>query len=88
MEAIWPSIKLQVFEDGHTNGKACEFMKDQLLPGDDLLTAIGKKEHYSVAPWGKFYTRKALEGIAFPALVCEQDLWVFLLIVFWNPNGK
>ncbi len=72
---------LRVFEDGHTDGRACAFMKNQLLSSDAFLTAMGEKEHYSVAPWGKLYTRKALEGIAFPTLVCGQDLWVFPLIV-------
>lgn len=72
---------LKVFPDGHTNGSACDFMKDQVMTGEDFLTSMGGKNLYSVAPWGKLYTRAALEGIAFPTLICGQDMWVFPLIV-------
>ena len=72
---------LMVFPDGHTNGSACDFMKDQVMTGEDFLTSMGGKNLYSVAPWGKLYTRAALEGITFPTLICGQDMWVFPLIV-------
>lgn len=71
---------LKVFPDGHTNGSTCDFMEDQVLTGEDFLTSMGGKNLYSVAPWGKLYTRAALEGIAFPTLICGQDMWVFPLI--------
>lgn len=72
---------LRVYEDGHTDGSLCDFMRDGVLTGDDFLAAMGEKEHYAVAPWGKLYSRRALEGISFPPLIRGQDLWVFPLIV-------
>ena len=72
---------LNVFPDGHTDGSVFDFMKDQLLTGEEFLTSMGGKDRYSVGPCARIYTRYALEGIAFPPMVCEEDLWVFPLIV-------
>ena len=72
---------ISVYPDGHTDGSDCEFMKNQVLTGEDFLTSVGNGQHYPVAPWGKLYTRTALEGITFPSLVCGEDMWVFPLIV-------
>ena len=55
------------------DGRLCEFMRDGILTGDDFLTAMGGENRYSVAPWGKLYTRSALKGIAFPSLICVQQ---------------
>lgn len=72
---------VQVFEDGHTDGGSCDFFRDRLLTQDEFLAAMGEKRHYPVAPWGKLYSRKALDGISFPPLACGEDLWVFPLII-------
>ena len=72
---------LMVFEDGRMDGSLCDFMQDTVLTADEFLNSVGGTEQYSVAPWGKLYTRKALEGIEFPPLICGEDLWVFPLIV-------
>lgn len=72
---------LCVFSDGHTDGRVFDFMKDQLLTGEEFLTSMGGKDRYSVGPCARIFTRYALEGITFPPMSCGEDLWVFPLII-------
>ena len=72
---------LLVYEDGRTVGQHCASVKDQLLSGDQFLNAVGAKEVSRPAAWGKLYTRRALDGLAFPSMVCGEDEWLFPLII-------
>lgn len=72
---------LLVYEDGFATGQHCAAMKDQLLSRDDFLNGVGTKALSRPTAWGKLYTRKALDGLAFPSMVCGEDEWLFPLIV-------
>ena len=68
------------FEDGHTDGRYWDFLRDRKITGEELLCGQDGGEQSLVNVYGKLYSRKALDGIRFPQMTCGEDMWVFPLI--------
>lgn len=62
------------------NGYMCRWKGNRIISGLDLLKDADGY-NYPFAMWGKLYKRSILQGVACPALVCGEDLWVFPEII-------
>jgi len=72
---------VDAYEDGHLDGRFCDWMKDMVVSKRDIFAAMGSRNRIPVFSCVKMYCRYHFDSLRFPSLKCSEDLWVFPHII-------
>jgi len=70
-----------VYEDGKVDDKSYDWIKDEVITGQEALGRLGDDHRFAVVPWGKLYKKLLFANIAYPPMTCGEDCWIYPLLL-------